>query len=213
MREGITISGIHSYSTFGAILASRNVAEAAQKRVIADNIPFMDGVYDFSDVLGRTYYGSRTAEYTFYLLGKDLSEKRSSFSTWLNSCVKCEIYDDLYPGVHLFGTCTGVETEQGAGRRRYKITATFTCQPYWIADEKIGFSVAVGESAEWYNEGQAARVTAIPDDAATVTVNGITESIGAETVLQAELLPGDNTFEVSSDSAGGVAFIWNETRL
>ncbi|BDU81632.1 phage tail protein [Clostridium perfringens] len=99
MVYGITINDRHSYNDFGLTIKSKKIGNPKKKKIIED-VPFMNGVYDFSLLYGEQTYSERRLEYTFNFNEENKIEmniKKMQVLEWLAYEGKQPLYDDAIP--------------------------------------------------------------------------------------------------------------------
>ena len=96
---GIIKNNKHSFDDFGLWIVDKQIDPPAKKR-ITSSIPYMNGVYDFSQIYGEITYEERTLKYVFEIV-EDTKEmlniKKIEVVNWLMSDLKCYVYDDAIP--------------------------------------------------------------------------------------------------------------------
>ena len=205
--------GSTSLASFGHCVSSRTIG-APGKKLVTKTVPHMSGFYDFSKVYGAIAYESRELSYVVDMIGEnrfDLQDQRSDLMTWLAAIHDEDIYDEDVPGFHFRGSISGIgweETEDGEGG---KLTATFLCQPFMIADDESEQTVDVG-TGYVENPGMAVNPTAsVASGTGTVKIGGVTQSVGTQPVrLAAQLQPGTNEVVVTG---AAVTLKWREEVL
>src|SRR5690625_6301393 len=81
-KEGFTRSGIHT-SEYGMWLENRQAPTPSEKEII-ESVPFMQGVYDFSNILGERVFNNRLLTYSFVIKVQDY-EYRKNIKTDINN--------------------------------------------------------------------------------------------------------------------------------
>lgn len=200
--------GLHSFRDFGEHVARSNPGNP-EKQSVTKTVPYMSGYYDFSQLYGgESAWSSREVEYDFTLIGtrREVQEKRSILLSWLGNVHDEPIYDDDMPGKHFVGSFSTSEWEADDSGEGGTLTVVFLCQPFLVANDPTNVRLSAG-SHILDNAGQAARPTAVPDAAATVTINGVSQAVTVETALSAPLRHGQNAVSVSG---GPVTLSWHE---
>ena len=102
--KGIEINNIHTYRDLGVSISSKDIGAPELNR-ITQTVPFMNGVYDFSDLYGEETYGERILKYEFDLsdISKELMNARkikliNFFKNNQNSIFR----DDTIKGYHFY---------------------------------------------------------------------------------------------------------------
>lgn len=135
-KNGIRINGKHSYGDFDLYIAERKASHPERKTITA-TVPYMDGYYDFSSLLGRPCYTQRTLMYAFDLVADDavaLEALKNSVCAWLETADQSEICDDDDPEYHYVGSVSAIEWAPD-GENYGLLTVTFICQPYRIRND------------------------------------------------------------------------------
>lgn len=137
--KGIEINNIHTYKDLGVSILSKTIGAPDLNR-ITESIPFMDGVYDFSELYGSETYGERILQYEFDL--SDISKERMNikkiklinfFRNNSNSMLK----DDTIRG-YLFNfkrMITHTFKEKGL---EGKLSVSLATYPYKVCEQEEG---------------------------------------------------------------------------
>src|SRR5690625_2713843 len=83
-KEGFTRSGIHT-SEYGMWLENRQAPTPSEKEII-ESVPFMQGVYDFSNILGERVFNNRPLTYSFVIKEQDYEHRKidqTAIENWL----------------------------------------------------------------------------------------------------------------------------------
>src|SRR5690625_558150 len=83
-KNGFTRSGIHT-SEYGMWLVNRQAPTPSEKQII-ESVPFMQGVYDFSNILGERVYENRSLTYVFEIKQQDYERRKinqTAIENWL----------------------------------------------------------------------------------------------------------------------------------
>lgn len=211
-HSGIYTDNTHSYINFGMCYASKNVG-LPTKRTVKKSIPYRDGSIDFTMLYGRNYYDERTVTYTFEEIGDTASELQMRvdlFSEWLLSLTDCDIYDDELHFWHWHGSCDSVSVDYDADGLKATISVAFSFYPFKIANEYTNVHVIVGNNTI-INEGQPARIYAIPDGASTTfLIDGVRQTFTGAVLSDLVLPHGTSIVTVT----GGAATLrWREERI
>lgn len=138
---GIIKNSKHSFDDFGLWIVDKQIDPPTKKR-ITSSIPYMNGVYDFSQIYGETTYEERSLKYVFEIV-EDTKEmlniKKIEAVNWLMSDGKCYLYDDAIPGFNFSAECVDISfSEEGT---RGKLTAKFTAYPFKISTFQDGHDI------------------------------------------------------------------------
>ena len=102
MAYGIRKNNKHSFDDFGLTIKSKKIGNP-KKNKIKEEVPFMNGSYDFSLLYGEQTYSERQLEYTFNLNERNkiaMNIKKMQVLEWLNDGGKQPLYDDTIPGFY-----------------------------------------------------------------------------------------------------------------
>lgn len=141
MEKGFKINNKHTLLDFGAKLKTRSIGLPSEKQV-TDSVPYMNGNYNFSRILGKAFYNNRELQYTFLLVKNkniyDTENKKRKFLTWLYSLgINEKLYDYAIPTLYFKATVKNIEITDHKGY--CEITVTFDAYPFRI-DYKNGDS-------------------------------------------------------------------------
>lgn len=132
-QSNITFANKKSYDDFGLILKKQDIPPA-EKVEIRENIPYMDGDYDFSKLYGKSVYKRRMVTCTFVLIANstaDLFSKRLSVVEWLSGKSDETLYIDAYGDYYHFADVSStVASITEISPVAIEIVVTFTCAPY-----------------------------------------------------------------------------------
>ena len=136
--RGFEFNGKHSYKDFGLKIASKEISNP-EANLIFEEVPFMNGAYDFSMLYDEISYKERELRYEFWVI-KDTKEKMNIFKialmNWLKASEKKKLIDDAIPGFYFMAQVQNVEfTEEN---RIGYITITFTAYPFKIRTANEG---------------------------------------------------------------------------
>lgn len=131
IKEMIEFAGFNTKDNH-LYLINRNAPSPAEKEVIED-IPFMQGVLDFSMVLGERVFQNREIEYEFLLLDSNYRD-RAVFETILKQKLmpfgQQKLYDSHDNGYFWLGKCKSVEVEHDHQFNLLRATIVFDCYPF-----------------------------------------------------------------------------------
>lgn len=133
IREGFRFNGSHT-SDYGLRLIVREGNPPTEKEIIED-IPFMQGQLDFSNILGQRVFNNRILTYTFELIDYDYESRKideTILSNWLLSVGRQKLFDDYDRGYYYMAKCASVESIDNYHGTSYKIT--FDAYPFKIAE-------------------------------------------------------------------------------
>jgi hypothetical protein len=133
MKKGITANGKHSYNDFKLEIAERKLTPPSPNK-ITEEIPYMNGQYDFSSLNGEITLKNRNLYYEFdisELTTEDMEKIKSSFLTWLYQINETEIVDDYLSDYYFVGSFESVDWSEDFGKG--VIGVTFSVYPYKIS--------------------------------------------------------------------------------
>lgn len=230
-KEGIKRSGIHS-SEFDMWLVERHAPTPPEKEII-ESVPFMQGVYDFSDMLGERVYENRIITYVFEIKRRDYQKRKidqTVIENWLMKDGVAPLYDDHAKGYFYVGKCIDVDIEDSSGG--LKVTAVFDAYPFKISVleeghdiwDEFNFELDVAQPNEYevngtkqinlYNVGKNSRAPKITATAPmTITKDGITYNIpaGESQSESFRLKIGENPMTITGN--GTIKFTWYKELL
>lgn len=139
IKEGFKIEGKHT-KEFGMSLKSRQ-APSPEEKIVTEDVPFMQGVYDFSMILGERIFNNRTITYQFETYERDYQYRKvdeTVLKNWLMTKGIIPLYDDHNPGYYYLAKCTNVQVEDDHVYGRLIIDITFDAYPFMIAENEEG---------------------------------------------------------------------------
>lgn len=232
MINGIKRNNKHSFNDFGLTIKSKKIGNP-KKNKIKQEVPFMNGSYDFSLLYGEQTYSERQLDYTFNLNEKNkiaLNIKKIKILEWLNDGGKQPLYDDTIPGFYFLAEVDEcVFNEDG---RNAELTVTFNAYPYKIAEKNEGndiwdefnfeldyaqdtkFTVAGEKTIELYNLGSSLITPTVKTTASFYVVKrGITYKFnkGVTTDWRFVLEKGINNIDIHG--TGDIEFIFKREVL
>src|SRR5690625_2415377 len=125
--EGFKFNGKHS-SEFKLRLIDRQADPPLEKKIIED-IPFMQGHLDFSDVLGQRVFNNRPLMFDMLIVNYSYEKRKTiekSLTNWLMKPSYVHLYDDFSPGYYYLAKCESINYVD-----RYEgMTAVITFEAY-----------------------------------------------------------------------------------
>lgn len=115
-------------------LMSREAPTPKEKEVLK-NLPYQQGVLDFSSLLGDRSFENREITYEFLYLetdGKRIATLETNLKKRLMQHGRNPIFDSHDPKYYWLGKCKSVTAEKDSGFQRLKVTIVFDCYPYMI---------------------------------------------------------------------------------
>ena len=116
-------------------LIERNAPTPDEKEILKD-IPFKQGVLDFSALLGSRVFKNREIEYVFMLFNTPYNQRKiveRNIKQKLMIHPRNKLYDTHDANYYWLGKCKSVEVENGERFNQLKVTITFDCYPYMIS--------------------------------------------------------------------------------
>lgn len=116
-------------------LIERKAPTPEEKEILKD-IPFKQGVLDFSALLGSRVFKNREIEYVFMLFNTPYNQRKiveRNIKQKLMVHPRNKLYDTHDANYYWLGKCKSVEVENGERFNQLKVTITFDCYPYMIS--------------------------------------------------------------------------------
>ena len=116
-------------------LIERNAPTPEEKEILKD-IPFKQGVLDFSALLGSRVFKNREIEYVFMLFNTPYNQRKiveRNIKQKLMVHPRNKLYDTHDANYYWLGKCKSVEVENGEQFNQLKVTVTFDCYPYMFS--------------------------------------------------------------------------------
>ena len=117
-------------------LIERNAPTPEEKEILKD-IPFKQGVLDFSALLGSRVFKNREIEYVFMLFNTPYERRKiveRNIKQKLMVHPRNKLYDTHDANYYWLGKCKSVEVENGERFNQLKVTVTFDCYPYMFSN-------------------------------------------------------------------------------
>lgn len=126
-KVGNTNTYKHTYRDFGLLMTDRKIGRAALKKKQID-VPWRDGVLEYTQVGGRTYYDNRPLSYTFKIQDEENYQRiHSDFSEYAHGKI-LRIKDDDYPDYYFYGMCDVGDLSKDKKNRKF--TLNVDAEPY-----------------------------------------------------------------------------------
>lgn len=235
MNYGLTFNGKHSFRDFGLIMFSKNRPVLPEPKIVAEDMPCMDGEYDFSAANpdGEVKYKPRVLEIDFVLKEPDprwLRVKSNRIAAWLACGEQQLIFDDEPDKYYLAMVANKLDLDNQIVTIK-RFTAQFRCRPF-----KFGVSLVGEEAWDTFNfEEDVLQDTEFDVvDSLTVTIINVGRSVVPVINTDANmsitvsgniynLVPGDNKFydlkfvngenQISITGTGHIKFIFRKEVL
>lgn len=136
---GFEVNGKHSFRDFGLVISSKNIGLPSKKSV-TQSIPFANGFFDFSNVLGYSCWDSRSLSYSFDLIAdssRDLEVLKSDIVNWLFNICDADIFDDDVVDFHFKGSLADFSWDDNDFGG--SLAVSFICQPFKFANSESVF--------------------------------------------------------------------------
>lgn len=221
ITEGFKRDGIHT-KEYKMWLVERS-APTPEEKAITESVPFMQGHFDFSTILGGRVYENRPLTYQFEILERDYLTRKifqTSLENWLMKGGYEPLYDDHAPEYHYLAKCESVETADAYGGLTVNIE--FDAYPFKIAElaegndiwDTFNFELDVAQVTKFsvngsvniilYNVGANNLTPAIKATAPmTIIKDGVSYSIPAGETNSYEfvLCQGENPMSIRGNGA------------
>lgn len=139
MIKSIRANNKATYDDFGLYIASRNIP-FPQNKEIHENIPFMNGSYDFSYVVGEIAKEDRIISYVVDIAEYSIEEMdllKRNVANWLSTIVDVDIFDDYIENYHFHGTALVPDWSEENSQGQMNIN--FRVYPYMISNNKKSY--------------------------------------------------------------------------
>lgn len=133
--KGIEINNIHTYRDLGVSISSKTIGTPALNR-ITESVPFMNGVYDFSDIFEDETYGERVLQYEFDLsdVSKELmNAKKMKIINFFKNNRNSVLRDDTIKG-YFFNFERMTDHSFKESGLEGKLTVSLTTHPFKVRD-------------------------------------------------------------------------------
>ncbi|MED4083866.1 phage tail protein [Halalkalibacterium halodurans] len=228
IREGFRRSGRHTRD-FNMWLVDRSAPTPDEKEIL-ESVPFMQGEYDFSTILGERVYSNRTLSYVFEILDRDYTHRKTiqtAVENWLMKDGMAPLYDDHAEFYYYMAKCTSVDTEDSSGGLTVNIQ--FTAYPFKIGEFEEGndywdtfnfeldttqpnqYQISGSQTITVYNTGSTGISPKIIASAPmTIVKNSVTYNIpsGESQSETFRLETGANPMTITGN--GTIQFLWHK---
>ncbi|EOR25022.1 hypothetical protein A499_06460 [Niallia nealsonii AAU1] len=199
IREGFTFFDEHT-KEYNMKLKER-LAPTPEENAITEEVPFMQGAYDFSMILGERIFKNRSLSYRFEVEERSYRHRKVDeivLKNWLMKRGWGRLYDDHDDGYYYWAKCTSVTVEDDHVYGRLLISISFEAYPFMRATLEEGndiwdefnfeldyaqpneFSISGSSTIKLMNVGSVGVVpTIIASSQMTVLKNGVTYTIPA----------------------------------
>lgn len=226
MTEGFTFNGTHT-GELGLRLIDRS-APTPTKRLIQEDVAFMNGVHDFSRILGEDTYENREISYSFLIPERRYRNRAHAETVIKNRYMQGGIgeLDDTHdPNYTYRGQCIDVDVTDDWQSHKLDVTITFDVYPFKIAKlaegndiwdtfnfdldvmQDVSFEVDGTKNITLYNNGIPSVRPKIEVTGNLTITNGTTSvTLNSQTFEsdQFRLMPGEN--DLTLEGNGTVTF-------
>ena len=229
ITEGIEFGELISKNE-GMWLVDRSAPTPSEKQII-ESAPFMQGVHDFSMMMGERIFDNRPITYTFHVLENDKSYRKFDQTQFENKLMArgIGVLKDTYsPNYYYLGKCVSVDTEDDHIYGRLIVTVEFDCypfkikeavegSPYWddydVSDyyQEKDYTINGTETIQFMNTGTVGVSPEIILDSQMTITKGNNQFIvsgGEHTVDDFRFETGMNIFTVTGN--GNISFNWHK---
>lgn len=141
--EGFTFGG-YSSADNSMFLISRD-APTPSENEITESVPYMQGVYDFSQLNGgERYFDNREITYQAMLFEKDYPTRKYAEQEIKRQLMPLgiqQLYDSHDNGYHWLGKCKSVSVDDDEEKGTLACTVVFDCYPFAIYNEAEGSDI------------------------------------------------------------------------
>ena len=142
IKDGITFGEFDSMNE-GLLLTHREDTPPEEK-VIKESLPFVQGDYDFSRILGEAIRENRPVRYEFFIKEYNHEYRKTleiKYENMLLNQGMARIYDTANLGYYFYGKCINAEVFLDSNWQQLKLVVTFDCYPYMISELKEGHDI------------------------------------------------------------------------
>lgn len=134
INERITFNEFDS-KKLGLYLIERDAVSPSEKEIV-ETIPFMQGVHDFSMLLGERIFDNRLITYTFFRPQTDyyerkLLEQEIKRKLMMNGIL--HLYDSHDESFYWYGKCKSVEVDDSEENRSLTVKIVFDVYPFMLS--------------------------------------------------------------------------------
>lgn len=132
--DSITFNGFNSYLSFGVPIKSKRI-NLPEQVIIEQEVPYMNGCYDFSYMSGKPIYKKRQINVVFNLIGAneaDLYDKYTQIVRWLTSTRNGTLTFDSIRGWQFENVTARISTDgfTQLSRNVAELSVNFIADPY-----------------------------------------------------------------------------------
>lgn len=142
-EEGFTFGGFDSMGN--RMFVTQREAPTPSEREIVETVPYMQGVYDFSQLNGgERYFDNREITYQVMLFEQDYPTRKYAEQEIKRQLMPLGIqplYDSHDNGYHWLGKCKSVTVEDDEAKGTLSCSIVFDCYPFAIYNEAEGSDI------------------------------------------------------------------------
>lgn len=160
---GIEFAGKHSYRDFKITLQSAPKISGPKPEILKEEIPYMNGSYDFTNLNEATAFGEREVTFSFNIIGSDFNDllcKTSAVKEWLYNGKSGDLkYDAIHDLYYHQARCTSIEISDINKRHTTAtLTVTFATAPY-MSNKGADINLLTTENIQGVKEYMLYRVS------------------------------------------------------
>lgn len=221
--KGIKINNIHSYRDLGVSIKSKTIGQPALNRIV-DSVPFMNGVYDFTEIAGFESHGERTLTYVFEIIESNKERMNAKKVQLINffkrNTANKPLIDDAIKGYYFLINRCGDPSFKEDGLIG-TLTVTFYTYPYKIKNDYEGsltwddfcfltdvlqetkFTCSGSKTITIINYGVNVVPSIICDSSFDIIKDGLAYSVSAGTTTNYafSLSPGENIIKLTGNGS------------
>lgn len=134
IKEMIEFAGFNTRE-YNMFLVNRDAPSPEEKEIIED-IPFSQGVFDFSMIFGERFFKNRDITYEFLLIEHEYRD-RAEFETMLKQRLLPhgiqKLYDSHDNSFYWLGKCKSIEVDHDHKFNTLRVTLEFDCYPFMMS--------------------------------------------------------------------------------
>lgn len=171
ITEGFIFGDFNSMDS-GYILLERNCPTPNEKEIV-ENIPYMNGVFDFSELTGERYYENRQITYKLVKPNVAYNDRKRLENTAKYQLMRAfdgQLIDTHDNGYCWVGKCKSVKATDDQGKRNLILEITFDVYPFALKSsawsdlwdefdfdrdiaQKLSYQINGSEQIKLYNSG------------------------------------------------------------
>lgn len=123
------------------MFVTQREAPTPSEREIVETVPYMQGVYDFSQLNGQRFYENREITYQVILFEKKYPNRKIAEQEIKRQLMQLGIqnlYDSHDKGYHWSGKCKSVSVDDDEAKGTLSCSIVFDCYPFAISNNLEG---------------------------------------------------------------------------